>query len=163
MELAEETLEAYIHDLRYKLRYLEENEIWQIFIEVSFNYTLKLEPETRLCGIRSVNCSKSDCVGMADGQYTYWRWLEWCMLNQILLGLHFLHTNEHRILHRDISLCNILRVLQKGEDGKPDRFIHKLSDLGVARVSILDTDDIWIMKDVQSLSFFTTANQDAES
>ncbi|KAG0625798.1 hypothetical protein M758_2G081600 [Ceratodon purpureus] len=85
MELAEETLEAYIDNLRYNLRFLEENEVWQIFIE-------------------------------------------------ILLGLHFLHTNEHRILHRDISLCNILRVLQKGEDGKPDRFIHKLSDLGVARV-----------------------------
>jgi serine/threonine protein kinase len=64
------------------------------------------------------------------------------LLYQILLGLHFLHTNEHRILHRDISLCNILRVLQKGEDGKPDGFIHKLSDLGVARVSVLDTDDI---------------------
>jgi hypothetical protein len=45
MELAEETLEAYIFDLRYKRRYLEENEVWQIFIEVSLNNTLKLEPE----------------------------------------------------------------------------------------------------------------------
>ena len=64
------------------------------------------------------------------------------LLNQILLGVHFLHANEHRVLHRDISLCNILRVLQKGEDGKPDSFVHKLSDLGVARVSVSESDDI---------------------
>jgi hypothetical protein len=45
MELAEETLEAYKIDLWYKRWYLEENEVWQIFIEVSLNNTLKLEPE----------------------------------------------------------------------------------------------------------------------
>jgi hypothetical protein len=57
MELAEETLEAYVdNNLRYNLRYLEENEVWQIFIEVSLNNTLKLEPEARLCGIRSDEC-----------------------------------------------------------------------------------------------------------
>lgn len=143
MELAEKNLEEYIKHVLSTVRYLKEKEIWQIFIEVSLNYTLKLEPETRLCGIRSGNCSKSECVGMADGQYTLpdddWNG---ALLNQILLGVHFLHTNEHRVLHRDISLCNILRVLQKGEDGKPDSFIHKLSDLGVARVSVLDSDDI---------------------
>ena len=80
MELAEENLEEYINRVLSTVRYLEENEIWQIFIEVSLNYTVKLEPETRLCGIRSGNCSKSDCVGMADGQYTYPKSLEWCIV-----------------------------------------------------------------------------------
>lgn len=48
MELAEETLGAYIEDDQgYKRPHLEENEVWQIFIEVSLNNTLKLEPETR--------------------------------------------------------------------------------------------------------------------
>lgn len=48
MELAEATLGAYIEDdIRKKLRYLKENEVWQIFIEVKLNNTLKLEPETR--------------------------------------------------------------------------------------------------------------------
>jgi hypothetical protein len=58
MELAEETLKAYM-DMelrRYNWQYLEENEVWQIFIEVSFYNILKLEPETRLCGIRSDEC-----------------------------------------------------------------------------------------------------------
>lgn len=44
MEQAEESLEEYINQVD-TVRYLEENEIWQIFIEVSLNYTLKLEPE----------------------------------------------------------------------------------------------------------------------